>query len=80
MEAADLSPIPSAKQTQSPFDLFLIFAAANVVATTMQTIAEAEIGESMMEKVTLFRSLLARTPVDHLNVKERPAIHADART
>src|ERR1044071_3406665 len=44
------------------------------VASTMQKIAEAELGESMMEKVALFRDLLARTPVDHLNVKERPAV------
>src|SRR6185295_12611827 len=44
------------------------------VSTTMQTIAETEIGESMMEKVALFRNLLARTPVDHLNVKERPTV------
>ena len=36
-DAADLSPVPAEKQTQSAFDLFLIFAAANVVATTMQT-------------------------------------------
>jgi NCS1 family nucleobase:cation symporter-1 len=37
MEPADLSPVPDAARTQSPFDLFLIFAAANVVATTLQT-------------------------------------------
>jgi NCS1 family nucleobase:cation symporter-1 len=37
VDAADLSPVPEAHRTQSPFDLFLIFAAANVVATTMQT-------------------------------------------
>ena len=37
MEAADLSPIPESARTQPAFDLFLIFAAANVVATTMQT-------------------------------------------
>lgn len=37
MDAADLSPVPESQRTQSPFDLFLIFAAANVVATTMQT-------------------------------------------
>ena len=37
MDAADLSPVPEAQRTQSPVDLFLIFAAANVVATTMQT-------------------------------------------
>ena len=37
MDAADLSPIPESQRSQSPFDLFLIFAAANVVATTLQT-------------------------------------------
>jgi purine-cytosine permease-like protein len=37
VDAADLSPVPESQRTQSPFDLFLIFAAANVVATTMQT-------------------------------------------
>lgn len=37
MDAADLSPISESQRTQSPFDLFLIFAAANVVATTLQT-------------------------------------------
>jgi small-conductance mechanosensitive channel len=44
------------------------------VATTMQRIAEEEIGESMMEKVKLYRELLARTPVNHLDVRERPAV------
>ena len=37
MDAADLSPVPEADRTQPPLDLFLIFVAANVVATTMQT-------------------------------------------
>jgi len=37
VDAADLSPVPESERTQSSFDLFLIFAAANVVATTMQT-------------------------------------------
>ena len=37
MDAADLSPVPEAARTQPPLDLFLIFVAANVVATTMQT-------------------------------------------
>ena len=37
MDAADLSPIPEAQRTQPAVDLFLIFAAANVVATTLQT-------------------------------------------
>ena len=37
MDAADLSPIPETQRTQPAFDLFLIFLAANVVATTLQT-------------------------------------------
>lgn len=37
MDAADLSPIPESQRTQPAFDLFLIFLAANVVATTLQT-------------------------------------------
>lgn len=37
MDAASLSPVPESERSQSPFDLFLIFFAANVVATTMQT-------------------------------------------
>lgn len=37
MDAADLAAVPESQRQQSPIDLFLIFAAANVVATTMQT-------------------------------------------
>jgi NCS1 family nucleobase:cation symporter-1 len=37
VDAADLSPVPESARTQPPLDLFLIFVAANVVATTMQT-------------------------------------------
>ena len=44
------------------------------VGSTMQKIAEEELGEAMMEKVALFRDLLARTPVDHLEVRERPSV------
>jgi NCS1 family nucleobase:cation symporter-1 len=36
VQAADLRPIPPEDQTQRPFDLFLIFAGANIVATTLQ--------------------------------------------
>ena len=36
MKAADIYAIPPAEQTQSSLDLFLIFAGANVVATTFQ--------------------------------------------
>ena len=44
------------------------------VAATMQKITEAQLGESMMEKVKIFRGLLARTPVDHLEVREKPEV------
>ena len=44
------------------------------VATTMQKITEAELGPAMKEKVKLFRDLLARTPVDQLQVREQPAV------
>ena len=37
VDAADLSPVPESQRTQPAFDLFLIFAAANIVATTLQT-------------------------------------------
>lgn len=36
MRAVDLSPVARAEQTQRPFDLFLIFVGANIVATTLQ--------------------------------------------
>jgi NCS1 family nucleobase:cation symporter-1 len=36
MRPVDLSPIPADQQTQRPFDLFLIFVGANIVATTLQ--------------------------------------------
>ena len=55
MDAADLSPVPEAQRTQPPFDLFLIFAAANVVATTMQTGAALglQYGESQAITIAL---------------------------
>jgi purine-cytosine permease-like protein len=36
MHSVDLGPVPDADQRQTPFDLFLIFAGANIVATTLQ--------------------------------------------
>lgn len=36
MQAATLTPVTAGAQTQSGWDLFLIFAAANIVATTLQ--------------------------------------------
>jgi hypothetical protein len=44
------------------------------VAKTMQRIVEEEIGEEMMKRVGVYRDLLARSPVDELEVHERPRV------
>ena len=44
------------------------------VAKTMREVAEEEIGEAMIERVKTYRELLAQTPVDQLEVRERPAV------
>jgi small-conductance mechanosensitive channel len=44
------------------------------IASTMQKIAEEELGREMMERVQTFRDLLARTPVDELEVREHPRV------
>ncbi len=49
------------------------------VATTMQAVAEGEIGEQMMARVRTYRQLLAETPIDHLTVQERPTVIFRAR-
>jgi small-conductance mechanosensitive channel len=44
------------------------------VLETMQRISEAELGEAMAEKVQVYRDILARTPVNELDVREKPAV------
>jgi small-conductance mechanosensitive channel len=44
------------------------------IATTMERVAAEEIGEGMMERVRVFRELLAKTPVDEFEVRERPRV------
>jgi small-conductance mechanosensitive channel len=44
------------------------------VSQTMQEVAEKELGEAMMERVKVFREILAQTPVDELQVQERPVV------
>jgi small-conductance mechanosensitive channel len=44
------------------------------IAKTMQEVVEEELGEAMMERVKIFRELLAQTPVDQLQVRERPSV------
>lgn len=44
------------------------------VAETMQRIVEEELGEDMIDRVEVYRELLARTPVDELEVRSRPRV------
>jgi small-conductance mechanosensitive channel len=44
------------------------------VAMTMQGVAEKEVGETMMERIGVYRQLLAQTPVDELQVRAHPAV------
>lgn len=53
MQAADLSPVPVEGRTQSGWDLFLLFAAANIVATTLQ------VGASLGTALPAWRMFLA---------------------
>ena len=45
------------------------------LAQTMQRIVEEELGEQMMELVPIYRELLLQTPVDELEIRERPVVH-----
>jgi small-conductance mechanosensitive channel len=44
------------------------------IAKTMQKVTEEELGREMIERVETFRDLLARTPVDELEVHEHPRV------
>jgi small-conductance mechanosensitive channel len=44
------------------------------VAETMKEVAEQEVGEEMMKQVEVFREILAQTPVNYLEVQERPVV------
>lgn len=44
------------------------------IAATMKEVAEQEVGEAMMKQVGVFRELLAHTPVNQLEVQERPVV------
>jgi small-conductance mechanosensitive channel len=45
------------------------------IAETMQQVVEEELGEQMMQLVPVYRDLLQQTPVDELEIRERPVIH-----
>jgi small-conductance mechanosensitive channel len=44
------------------------------IAATMKEVAEQEVGEAMMKQVEVFREILAHTPVNQLEVQERPVV------
>jgi small-conductance mechanosensitive channel len=44
------------------------------VARVMREAAEEEVGEAMMERILIYRELLSQTPVDELEVRERPNV------
>src|SRR5881409_3525305 len=44
------------------------------IANTMQKITEEELGQEMLKRVQTYRDLLARTPVDELDVHEHPRV------
>jgi small-conductance mechanosensitive channel len=45
------------------------------VARVMREVVEEEVGEAMVEHVQLYRELLSKTPVNELEIRERPAVH-----
>ncbi len=44
------------------------------VSATIKEVAEQEVGEQMTRRVLTYRELLAKTPVDHLEVRQEPAV------
>ncbi len=44
------------------------------ISKTMQRVTEEELGEEMLKRVQVFRELLAKTPVDELEVREHPRV------
>jgi len=45
------------------------------VAQTMKEVVEEELGEKMLNLVGVYRELLKQTPVDELQIQERPVVH-----
>jgi small-conductance mechanosensitive channel len=45
------------------------------ITETMQQVVEEELGEQMMDLVKVYRELLKQTPVDELEIRERPVVH-----
>ena len=44
------------------------------IARTMREVTQAELGDVMMQRISVFRELLAQTPIDQLEVQEHPVV------
>ena len=45
------------------------------LARTMQQVVEEDLGEQMIDRVQVYRELLKQTPIDELEIQERPVVH-----
>jgi small-conductance mechanosensitive channel len=45
------------------------------IARTMQQVVAEDLGEQMIDRVQVYRQLLRQTPVDQLEIQERPVVH-----
>ena len=45
------------------------------VEQTMKAVVEEEVGQEMQQRVRVYRAILAKTPVDELQVQEHPVVH-----
>jgi small-conductance mechanosensitive channel len=45
------------------------------ITRTMVQVVEEELGEQMTERISVYRELLKQTPVDELDIRERPVVH-----
>ena len=45
------------------------------IAKTMQQVVEEDLGEQMIDRVEIYRELLRQTPIDELEIQERPVVH-----
>lgn len=45
------------------------------IARTMQQVVAEDLGKQMIDRVQVYRQLLRQTPVDQLEIQERPVVH-----
>ena len=45
------------------------------ITQTMQQVVAEELGEQMTERIQIYRDLLKQTPVDELDIREKPVVH-----